>query len=90
MNFWSSLFVLLFGLGLLSKLLELVGEYAKDHKHSFLIFLLGWLLWLLRLSSGMGAFLVFVDNKTDLGVMALIILAIWSGLIAIGSIDKQQ
>jgi hypothetical protein len=29
----------------------------------------------------MGAFLVFVDNKTDLGVMALTILAILSGFI---------
>jgi len=29
----------------------------------------------------MGAFLVFVDNKTDLGVMAMTILAILSGFI---------
>jgi hypothetical protein len=29
----------------------------------------------------MGAFLVFVDNKTDLGVMTLTILAILSGFI---------
>jgi len=29
----------------------------------------------------MGAFLVFVDNKTDLGVMALTILAILSGFV---------
>ena len=36
------------------------------------------LFWL---TSGMGAFLVFVDNKTDLGVMALTILAMLSGFI---------
>jgi hypothetical protein len=36
------------------------------------------LFWL---TSGMGAFLVFVDNKTDLGVMAMTILAILSGFI---------
>ena len=31
--------------------------------------------------SGMGAFLVFIDNKTDLGVLALIILALYSGFV---------
>jgi hypothetical protein len=33
--------------------------------------------------SGMGAFLVFVDNKTDLGVMSLTMLALMSGFIFI-------
>lgn len=41
----------------------------------------GRMMLLFRLTSGMGAFLVFVDNKTDLGVMALTILAILSGFI---------
>lgn len=39
----------------------------------------------------MGAFLVFVDNKTDLGVMALTILAILSGFIFIKHIlDNRE
>lgn len=37
-----------------------------------------FLLWLM---SGMGAFLVFVDNKTDLGVMSLTLLALLSGFL---------
>ncbi|MDP2669962.1 MAG: hypothetical protein Q8O99_03020 [bacterium] len=40
--------------------------------------LLGWFLVLLWLTSGMGAFLVFIDNKTDMGVLSLIILAVMS------------
>ena len=39
----------------------------------------------------MGAFLVFVDNKTDLGVMTLTILAILSGFIFIKHIlDNRE
>jgi hypothetical protein len=49
----------------------------------------------LRLTSGMGAFLVMVDNKTDLGVMALSLLALLAGMIFLGiqqqpSINKQE
>jgi len=48
-----------------------------------------FLLWLM---SGMGAFLVFVDNKTDLGVMSLTMLALMSGFIFlehVGEIDQK-
>lgn len=40
-----------------------------------------WYILLLRLTSGMWAFLVIVDNKTDLWVMALSLLALLAGLI---------
>jgi hypothetical protein len=46
-------------------------------------FSIGWMYFLLWLMSGMGAFLVFVDNKTDLGVMSLTMLALMSGFIFI-------
>jgi hypothetical protein len=36
------------------------------------------IILLLRLTSGMGAFLIFVDNKTDLWVMSLVVLALLS------------
>ncbi len=90
MNFWSGFFVILFWLWLLSKLLELIKSYDQEHTQHFWLLLMWWLLILLRLTSGMWAFLVFVDNKTDLWVLALLILAIWSGLIAVGSLKNQQ
>lgn len=45
------------------------------------------LLWLM---SGMGAFLVFVDNKTDLGVMSLTMLALLSGFVFLRYVDQPD
>jgi hypothetical protein len=33
------------------------------------------------MTSGMGAFLVFIDNKTDMGVLALMTLALLGGFL---------
>lgn len=49
---------------------------SNNQTITHLPFALGWMYFLLWLMSGMGAFLVFVDNKTDLGVMALSMLAL--------------
>jgi hypothetical protein len=38
----------------------------------------------------MGAFLVMVDNKTDLGVMALSLLALLAGMIFLGILKQQH
>jgi|GEM_PF-442784 len=38
----------------------------------------------------MGAFLVFVDNKTDLGLMAMLILAMLSGFIFIRHLSEKR
>jgi len=38
----------------------------------------------------MGAFLVFVDNKTDLGLMAIILLAMFSGFIFISYLAQNK
>gem|GEM_PF-6220040 len=46
-----------------------------------------FLLWLM---SGMGAFLVFVDNKTDLGVMSLTMLALLSGFIFLQRVEESK
>ncbi len=40
--------------------------------------------------SGMGAFLVFIDNKTDLGVLALIILAVYSGFVFLRQVNHEH
>lgn len=42
------------------------------------------------MTSGMGAFLVIVDNKTDLGVMAISSLALLSGIIFLGILQQGQ
>ena len=53
-----------------------------------------WYFLLLRLTSWMWAFLVIVDNKTDLWVMALSLLALLAGLIFLQSrntsINKKE
>jgi type IV secretory pathway TrbL component len=82
MNFLSGVLVLVFGTGLIK---EVIGYFAPKNDEEETITTLGmysgWMMLLFWLTSGMGAFLVFVDNKTDLGVMALTILAILSGFI---------
>jgi len=67
MNFLSGLLVLIFGTGLIR---EVIAYFApkkdEDDIATSLGFYSGWMMLLFRLTSGMGAFLVFVDNKTDL------------------------
>lgn len=91
MNFLSGPFVLFFGLALINEAIEYFGEKLKlSQLTKSLSFWTGWMTLLLWLTSGMGAFLVFVDNKTDLGVMALTILAILSGFIFIRYISENK
>ncbi|HMT00724.1 MAG TPA: hypothetical protein PKC14_00200 [Candidatus Absconditabacterales bacterium] len=102
MNFLSGLFVLIFGLGLVNEVLRFVvggkedlqiesGE-PKDYLAMLkdVFFYLGWFLILLWLTSGMGAFLLFIDNKTDLGVLSLSILGMFSGFFALNSLKNNQ
>lgn len=83
MNFLSGIFVLIFGTGLIK---EVLGYFSpkkseEDDLTTTIGMYSGWMMLLFWLTSWMGAFLVFVDNKTDLGVMALTILAILSGFV---------
>ena len=83
MNFLSGMFVLIFWTGLIK---EVIGYFiSKKNEENDITASIGmyswWMMLLFWLTSWMGAFLVFVDNKTDLGVMALTILAILSGFI---------
>ncbi|MDD3262859.1 MAG: hypothetical protein PHR61_03350 [Candidatus Absconditabacteria bacterium] len=87
MNFLSGIFVLILGLGTVK---EIINYFTKKETIGTKIaFYLGRFLLLLWLTSGMGAFLVFVDNKTDLGVMALTILGMLSGFIFL-NYDKEH
>jgi len=94
MNFLSWIFVLLFSLGVVKEILNFFEkklETIKDWSLIKNISFYSWWFWiLLRLTSWMGAFLVFVDNKTDLGVMAMTILAILSWIIFINHIKESK
>lgn len=87
MNFLSWMFVLILGLWTVK---EIINYFTtKETTGTKIAFYLWWFLLLLRLTSGMGAFLVFVDNKTDLGVMALTILGMLSWFIFL-NYDKEN
>ncbi|MEI7562707.1 MAG: hypothetical protein WCJ39_03150 [bacterium] len=66
MNFLSGIFVMIFGLGVIDELLSFFAKKQESLVTKELGFLFGWTGLLFWLTSGMGAFLVFVDNKTDL------------------------
>lgn len=91
MNFLSGPLVLFFGLALINESIQYFGEKLKlSDTTKSISFATGWMTLLLWLTSGMWAFLIFVDNKTDLGVMALTILAILSGFIFIRYISENK
>ncbi len=99
MNFLSGIFVLVLGVVWVRKLLLIhtdSGADILDEKQETLVTRdtslmtavgrFGLLLWL---TSGMWAFLVFVDNKTDLGVLSLVILALLSWLVMIHALASH-
>lgn len=81
MNFLSGILVLILGIVIIQQVIKIFNPKRKANSQKGM--LLGWSLLLLWLTSGMGAFLVFVDNKTDLGVLTLTLLAIFAGLLFI-------
>jgi len=83
MNFLSGLFVALFGTWLVWALISVLRSLYKDESESSrignrLLVLLGSFFIFQWISSWMWAFLVFIDNKTDMWVLALIIVALLS------------
>lgn len=94
MNSISWFLSLLFWLGALYKVIQFFSKKINKVSTSFFhtAFSIGWMYFLLWLMSGMWVFLVFVDNKTDLGVMSLTMLALMSWFIFIehvGSINNE-
>ena len=87
MNNLSWLYVILFFAALINWVLSLV-PMAKQTRVLWVIFwLIGMMAWL---SSWMGAFLVFVDNKTDLWVLTLILLALLSWIFLVQKINFEN
>ena len=92
MNFLSWPLCLIFGLLLIKEILDFFVSKKDDEneKVRWISFATWWATLLLRLCSGMWAFLVFVDNKTDLWVMAVTILAMLSWIIFIRYISEHK
>lgn len=92
MNFWSGILVLLFGLASIAEALKFFGQNleSKEEKRQIPPFYLAWGLLLAWLSSGMGAFLLFVDNKTDMGVLSLTVLALFAGMSFINLMQGKE
>ncbi|AHB41498.1 hypothetical protein P148_SR1C00001G0708 [candidate division SR1 bacterium RAAC1_SR1_1] len=88
MNFLSGIFTLILGLGTIKEIINYFTK--KETTGTKIAFYLGRFLLILWLTSGMGAFLVFVDNKTDLGVMAITMLGMLSGLIFLNYIKNNN
>ncbi|USN56435.1 MAG: hypothetical protein H6766_05255 [Candidatus Peribacteria bacterium] len=71
-------------------LLDTVARWFTKHKESATTFsLISGAMLLLWLTSGMGAFLVFVDNKTDLGILLLVMVALLSAFMFLTHIDEN-
>ncbi len=85
LNFLSGIFVMIFGIGLVRETLGYVSK--KLWTTGLITWRIGTLIWL---TSGMGAFLVFVDNKTDLWVFAMTILALLSWMIFLDYMDDHK
>jgi len=71
MNYFSVVIVMLMVRGLISRVIR----WARLTYGTWL-YQMGWLILLSWMTSGMGAFLVFVDNKSDFGVLALTLCAL--------------
>lgn len=85
LNFLSGIFVMVFGIWLVHQTLSYLSK--KIGATWLLTWRIGTLLWL---TSGMGAFLVFVDNKTDLWVLAMTVLALLSWMIFLDYMDDHK
>ncbi len=87
MNFLSWILVLLFTMWLLKQIWDFFIKNDTSKKISFHIWRFIMLLWL---TSWMWAFLIFVDNKTDLWVMSMTILALLSGFVFLNNINTKK
>lgn len=82
MNYLTAIFTLVATLGLINYTIShfsFAWEGSKKYDYSFMLW---WFLKLLWLTSGMGAFLVIVDNKTDFWVMFLATMGLFAGIVA--------
>ena len=89
LNALSWVLVLIFWLWALKEALTLFKRKEDSEEDDSISFSIGWVLILMWLTSWMWAFLVFVDNKTDMWVLALSLLAILSWFIYLNYFNKK-
>ena len=88
-NFFSWIFSLFFGFMLVATVVRFLQNkwfFTWEVKKYWLL-ITGYVLILARLTSWNGAFLVFVDNKTDLAVMMFVILWLF---LALYSLERKS
>ena len=88
-NFFSGIFSLFFGFMLVATVVRFLQNkkfFSSDLKKYWLL-ITGYVLVLARLTSWNGAFLVFVDNKTDLAVFMFVILWLF---LALYSLERKS
>lgn len=97
MNARSSLFVLIFWTALVAEFMAFLKLGNKETQETLVqnnrekgAILLGRFLLLQWLMSGMGMFLAFIDNKTDLWILSLIILAVYSGFVFLRAVESTE
>ena len=93
MNFLSGLFVLIFGTGLVKEFVGYITSIftTKENESINTLWLYTGRIWLLLwITSGMWAFLLFVDNKTDMWVLAMTTLAMLSGIVFLRYIHDHK
>ena len=93
LNAFSWVLVLIFGLWALKEILNIFVRKRDEEKivqSAPVSFLMWWSLLLMWLLSWMWAFLVFVDNKTDMWVLALSCLAMLWGFIFLNNFISQK
>ena len=90
MNFWSGILVLIFWIALIIEVLKFFNKKDQKAEFSQNSFFVARGLLIAWLTSGMGAFLLFVDNKTDMGVLSLSIMAIFAGFSFINLFYSQE
>ena len=88
-NYLTAMFTFITTLGIIGKTIQLVKRKDDTDQQEKLSMSLGWFVKLLWLTSGMGAFLVFIDNKSDFGIMYLSCLGLFAGLGYIDYLVKK-
>lgn len=71
MNFFSVLIVMIMTWGLVRRVIRYVNLTDRSG-----LYQTAWIVLLSWMTSGMGAFLVFVDNKSDFGILAITLCAL--------------
>lgn len=87
-NYLTAIFTFITTLGIIGKTLQLVKKNSNEQQEKMSM-TLGWFVKILWLTSGMGAFLVFIDNKSDFGIMYLSCLGLFAGLGYIDYLVKK-